>query len=319
MNKIAVTTIILCFISILSVTSPQVCQAETQIKIHNIFNFWSLLDSPLVIIDNADQYKKFVKNSLVSVTSATYEKYGGDDSLWEHPQIDFANQILILLNAPSYEAPKVNRINYVKNTLIIEAEYSEKVYHLNGGGFKGTAILIDRPDTTIKLSENSLRQHEIIYGKKLQCYRNSTNKTVEKEIIDACRKSTIKIYNDIYRLKRKFSELKKFNKNNKWIDPETNKITGVSYRSDSGDLYSPLLPECGLKLSIHIGPPNYDHLEPGIMMPSIAWPTFEKQYINICAEVYVKILTDNKDLKNRLLTIIKKRIAPLEKLNNVSN
>ncbi len=285
---------------------PQLCHAEPQIKIHRIYNFYSPYASPLVIIDNEEQYKYFIDNSKI---------YGTDIKGWEsefydssnvHSKIDFKNQCLFILSAPSLGAPRIKTINNKNSNINIDVEYSEYTTW-NNGEFHGTGVVIDRQETPIKLSEKSLRQHEKLYGNKLQCYRNSLNNTFDNDILKTRKKIIIKIFNDIYSLKRQYRELKNFNLDNA-RDPETKETMGIYYKQDFPKLF----------LHILIEHPLREPYEPGILGPSFSYAILE-EYENICTKVEARIYTNNRTLKDKMIRIIKKRLAPLDKLNGAAN
>ena len=288
--------IIFCILSVLVLTFPQISQSDPQIKLHQKITFAGsapYLASSLYIIDNEKQYKEFISDT------------------WdiEYQQIDFTKQILIILSAPSNE-PQINDIRFEKNLFIIDVEYSEALSGFNGF-FTGTAILIDRPDFKIKISEESLKQHEQLYGKNSQCYRNSLNNTVDKKVLEASKASISNIFNDIYKLKKRFRELKDFNEDNVGKDNAPNKIPGIGYRSDS--------PEKGFLLHVYIEHPLEPPIKPNKYGPGPFGPSFSyifiKKYPNICTNVKARLYSDNKRLKKKVTKIIKKYVAPLEKLN----
>ena len=307
MEKRTIIPILLC-LTILALAYPQFCQGEPQIKTHRIYHFYSTFASPLVIINNKEQEKHLVDNTKIYIIGG---KYDFDGPPYKHPKIDFKQQCLIILNAPSSMPPKVNKINYLNNVLVIDVEYSEYLTWDNGD-FRGTGILIDRPNTEIKLSEKTLKQHEKLYGKKLHCYRKCLDNNVDKKLMEICNKIYFEMFNDIYRLKRQFNELKDFNENNINIS-ETKDVNNIFYRNQSS---ANKLPE--LLLNIAIEYPLHEPYKPGILGPDFSF-IIQKEYENICAKVHVRLHTKNNVLKNKLLKIIKKRLAPLDKLNNDAN
>jgi hypothetical protein len=225
---------------------------------------------------------------------------------FKHPQIDFKKQCLVLINAPSDGAPVIKNISYDKKSFIIDVEYSEFVSW--DMGICGTAILIDRPETTIKLSEKSLSQHERLYGNKLRCIINSLNHIVDKDVMDTWNKIVIKMFNDISRLKRHFRELKNFDENSVYRNPETNEIIGIGCSNKRNFLVIEI--EHPLKTPIQLG---------AITGPAYTYRIWEEEYGNICVTVEARMRTNNRKLKKEILEIIKKRIAPLDKLNNGAN
>ncbi len=174
MKEITITTI-LCF-TILVFTSPQVSQADPQLKIHRTYNFYSPFASPLVIIEDEKQYEYFCAKASIYLISSN-----PSNTSYEHSKINFEKQCLLILSAPSID-PILKDIRYENNTFVIDVEYSEIHRWWLNGDFRGIGILIDRPETTIKLSKKSANQYEEYYGNRLQCYRNSLNHTVDKDL-----------------------------------------------------------------------------------------------------------------------------------------
>lgn len=310
-----ISTIILFFVTILVFILPTISQAESQIKIHKKYTFdgsKQYLASPLVIINNEKQYKDFIANTHIYISGSRIGETNYNDKSFEYPKIDFKKQCMILLNAPGHEAPIIKSINYKKNEIILDIEYSE-YFSLGNGWFNCTAIHIDRPKSPIKLSEKSLRQHEKIYGKKLILFKNSINHTVNKKVYETCQKSINNIFIDMLKLKNKYSELDNFTKNNAWKDPETKEIYSIEYEN-----YITVIPKRdiipekdGLWLIVYILYP----ITPHEIVPQLS-RTFEIEYENICVRVCVTLHTNNKELEDKILNIIKKRSVPIEKLNN---
>ena len=192
-------SIIIKLLSFLVLTCPNVSQADPQLQIHRIYKFSGsepYLASPLVIIDSEKQYKDFIENAHIYKTFSLGKEIDSDDSSYEHPKIDFQRQCLILLNAPGLRAPKIKSTRHQNDQIILDIEYSED-FSLGNGWFDCRAIHIDRPNSSIKLSENSLHQHEKIYGKKLELYRNSLNLVFDKKVEKACKTAINEIHKDI--------------------------------------------------------------------------------------------------------------------------